>query len=253
MYHKPIFSGGYSNFNSFISEDYKVGLILTLLFRAFSVVSNFSGFHSEVCHLKEILKKNAFLIKSIDSCIKNFLNIRLTKKPVTLTVEKNYLVKILPFLGKLSLDLRTRLKNNISKNLPFCKIRAIFKSSTRISIFFQFKDKMLYCLCSNFVYKFSCGGCKAAYYGETYRHLSFRVGEHSDVSPLIGKKSKSKRSTAVKDGMLFCDHIVSIDDFKILATSDSDFHVKVKESLLILRDEPILNKNETSLPLYLFD
>ena len=39
--------------------------------------------------------------------------------------------------------------------------------------------------------------------------------------------------------MLFRDHIVSIDDFKILGTSDSDFHVKVKESLLILRDGPI--------------
>ena len=58
---------------------------------------------------------------------------------------------------------------------------------------------------------------------------------------------------AVKDHMFFCDHIVSIDDFKILAISYSDFHVKVKESLLILRDEPILNKNRTSLPLYLFD
>ena len=227
VYHKPTFSGVYSNFNSFISEEYKVGLIFTLLFRTFSVVSNFSGFHSEVCHLKEILKKNAFLIKSIDSCIKNFLNIRLTKKPVTLTVEKKDLVKVLPILGKLSLDLRTRLKNSISKNLPFCKIRVIFKSSTRISNFFQFKDKMLYCLRSNFVYKFSCGRCKAAYYGETYRHLSVRVGEHSDVSPLIGKKSKSKKSTAVKDGMLFCDHIVSIDGFKILATSISDLHVRV--------------------------
>ena len=53
--------------------------------------------------------------------------------------------------------------------------------------------------------------------------------------------------------MHFCDHIVSIDDFKILATSDSDLHVKVKESILISRDESILNKNETSLPLYLFD
>ena len=53
--------------------------------------------------------------------------------------------------------------------------------------------------------------------------------------------------------MLFSDHIVSINDLKILATSDSDFHVKVIESLLISRDEPILNKNEASLPLYLFD
>ena len=53
--------------------------------------------------------------------------------------------------------------------------------------------------------------------------------------------------------MLFSDHIVSIDDFKILTTSDSEFHVKVKESLLISCNESILNKNETSLPLYLFD
>ena len=189
----------------------------------------------------------------IDNCIKNFLNKRLTEKPVTLTAKKKDLVIVLPFLGKLSLDLRIRLKNSISKSLPFCKIRVIFKSSTCISNFFQFKDKMPYCLRSNVVYKFSCGRCNATYYGETCRHLSVRVGKYSGVSPLTRKKSKSKKSTAVKDYMLFCDHIVSIDDFKILATSDSDFHVKVKESLLTSRDEPIVNKNETSPPLYLFD
>ena len=46
----------------------------------------------------------------MDSCIKNFLNKRLTRKPVTLTAEKKDLVKVLQFLGKLSLDLRTCLK-----------------------------------------------------------------------------------------------------------------------------------------------
>ena len=189
----------------------------------------------------------------INSCIKNFLNKKLTEKPVTLTAEKKDLVIVLPFLGKLSLDLRTLLRYSISKNLPFCKIRVIFKSSTRISNFFQFKDKMFYCLHSNVAYKFLCGRCNATYYGKTCRHLSLRVGERSGVSPLTGKKSKSKKSTAVKDHMLSCDHIVSIADFKILATGDSGFHVKVKESLLISCDEPILNKNETSLPLYLFD
>ena len=53
--------------------------------------------------------------------------------------------------------------------------------------------------------------------------------------------------------MLFCNRIVSIDDFKVLATSDLDFHVKVKESLLISCGEPILNKDKTLLPLYWFD
>ena len=135
VYHKPTFSGVYSNFNSFISEEYKVGFIFTLLLWTFSIVSDFSRFHSEVCHLKEILKRNAFPIKLIDSCIKNFLSIGLTEKPVTLTAAKKDLLIVLPFLGKWSLDLKTRLKNSISKNLPFCKIRVIFKSSTHISIF----------------------------------------------------------------------------------------------------------------------
>ena len=91
----------------------------------FSIVSDFSGFHSEVCHLKEVLKKNAFPIKLIDSCIKNFLNKRLTEKPVTLTAEKNDLVIVLPFLGKLSLDLRTLLKIVSVKNFPFAKLELL--------------------------------------------------------------------------------------------------------------------------------
>ena len=53
--------------------------------------------------------------------------------------------------------------------------------------------------------------------------------------------------------MLLCDHVVSLEDFKILASSTSEFHLKMKESLLIARDKPELNRNEKSLPLYLFD
>ena len=53
--------------------------------------------------------------------------------------------------------------------------------------------------------------------------------------------------------MLFCDHIVCLDDFKILTSINSEFHLKIKESLLISRDKPELNRNEKSLPLCLFD
>ena len=70
---------------------------------------------------------------------------------------------VLLFLGKLSLDLRTRLRHSISKN--FCKIGITFKSATCISNFFKFKDKMPYCLRSNVVHKFWCGRYNAAYYG----------------------------------------------------------------------------------------
>ena len=88
---------------------------------------------------------------------------------------------------------------------------------------------MPYCLRCNVVYKFPSGRCNATYYGKTCRHLSVRVGEYSGVSALTGKKSKSKKPAAVKVHMRFCDHIESIDDFKILATSDSYFHDRSKK------------------------
>ena len=45
VYHRPTFRGLYSRFNSFIYDQYKIGLIFTLLiFRSFSIVSDFSRF-----------------------------------------------------------------------------------------------------------------------------------------------------------------------------------------------------------------
>ena len=171
VYHKPTFSGVYSNFNSFIYDEYKIGLVFTLLFRTFSIVSDFSRFHTEVIHLKEILRKNAFPIKLVDNCIKKFLNKKFLHTPVTLTVEKKELFIVLPYLGNLSLALRARLHNSINKNLPFCKIKVIFKSTTRLINFFRFKDKVPFNLRSNVVYKFSCCRCNATYYAETCRKL----------------------------------------------------------------------------------
>ena len=67
------------------------------------------------------------------------------------------------------------------------------------------------------------------------------------------KKWKVKTTTAIKDHMLLCDHVVSLEDFKILASSNSEFHLKIKESFLIACEKPKLNRNMKSLPLYLFD
>ena len=46
---------------------------------------------------------------------------------------------------------------------------------------------------------------------------------------------------------------VFFDEFKVLASSNSEFHLKIKEILLISRDQTMLNKNEASLSLHLFD
>ena len=62
-----------------------------------------------------------------------------------------------------------------------------------------------------------------------------------------------KTTTAIKDLILLCDHVVSFEDFKILPNSNSEFNLKIKQSLLISCDKPELNRNKKSLLLYLFD
>ena len=42
VYDKPTFSVVYSNFNSFIPEEYKIALIFTLLFQLFRIFQNFT-------------------------------------------------------------------------------------------------------------------------------------------------------------------------------------------------------------------
>ena len=126
------------------------------------------------------------------------MNKKFLHTPVTLTVEKNEFFIVLRYLGNLSLALKLRLHNSINKNLPFWKIKVIFKSTTRLTNFFRFKDKVPFNLRSNVVYKFSCGRCNVTSYGKTCQHLNVRVGEHSGISPINEKSRKLKQLPLLK-------------------------------------------------------
>ena len=84
------------------------------------------------------------------------------------------------------------------------------------------------------------------------RHLNVRIGEHIGISPYTKKQVKPKNSSVV-DHLLFCNHSASYDDFSILKRENKKFLLELKESLLIMRDKPSLNRNITLEPLYLFD
>ena len=45
---------------------------MTLLFRIFSIISDFLKFYEEVNNLKDVLKKNYFPTTIVDKCIKIF-------------------------------------------------------------------------------------------------------------------------------------------------------------------------------------
>ena len=105
----------YTNIKSFIPETYKTCLVKSLLFRSFSLCSNFLKLHYEIDKLKSILYKISQPCDLVDKRIKEFLGKIVVPKPVVITVPKKELVTALPYLGKLFLQIHTRI-NRIMKS-----------------------------------------------------------------------------------------------------------------------------------------
>ena len=243
VFRKETFSGVYTNFISFIALEYKFGLVHTLLNRCFNLSSDFLKFHHEVDKLKKILSKNAYPQKFIDKCIQKFLNNMFIQRLQIPTVPKKELIIILPYLGKMSQIVKTRLTKIMNKHMKFYKLRVIFQTNYRLRNYFRFKDSVPETLRSNLIYKFSCGSCTASYIDKTYRHFKVRVSELQGVSPRMGKPVKGTLSTSVRDHMLVCDRKVVHEDFKFLGNESSRYLLELKESFFIKRDRPSLNKN----------
>ena len=111
-----------------IPDEYKHGLIFTLLFRIISIVSDFLKFHEEVNYLKDVLKKNYFPTSLVGKRIKIFLNKQFTKNIRTYRFPKKSFI-VLPCPGMSPLYLKTHLQKSINRNISFCKIKIIFESS----------------------------------------------------------------------------------------------------------------------------
>ena len=168
VYRKPIFSGVFTNFGSFIPKSYKYNLLFTLLHRAFKLCSNFERFHQEIDKLKIIFETNGYPKSFVDFCIKKNLDKVFIKKEVVLKASKKELICVLPFLGKKSMQLRTRLVNSIESNLKFCKLKVIFfQSPCKLNSLFRYKDSLHKNIRSDIVYRYMRSNSKVTYYGKT--------------------------------------------------------------------------------------
>ena len=177
----------------------------------------------------------------------------LVPKRIIHIVDKKQVLLVLPFIGPLSFEIRSRLQKCLKNYIPYCSIKVVYQSKSRISNLFHFKDVVNTKLSSHIVYKFMCSCCNATYYGQTQRHFFVRASEHLGISPLTGKFVKTPKKSAIFDHMLLDGHKASFDNFSILLKEKNAFKLQLKESLLISRDKPILNRNIYSFPLELFD
>ena len=89
---------------------------------------------------------------------------------------------------------------------------------------------------------------------ETKRHFKVRICKHLGSSDLAGKKVKidSKKLTAIQEHFLWCNYSPSFEEISILTRKSNEFQLKIRESPLIVRYEPVLNNAHSSFSLQLF-
>ena len=253
VYRKPTFSGVYTNYNSFLPQIYKTGLVHTLLFRLYTICSDWNMVHREIEHLKLVMKRNAYPDCLIDRTIKRFLCHLFVKRTATTPQQDSRTFQLyLPFLGTLSSKTEKSINRAFKQYLPTCKVKIVTSASVRLKSLFNFKDKIPTYLQSGVVYKFECGSCNVTYIGETKRHTKTRYCEHLGISPLTGKPVRCPKSSPVQDHLKSCDSRAHMDCFTIIARDNNDWQLKIKESLYIRKDRPTLNGQESSVPLRLF-
>ena len=98
-----------------------------------------------------------------------------------------------------------------------------------------------------------CSCCNTTYYGETKRNLFVRASEHLGITSLRKKRVKNPKTSVIIHHFLLEGHNATYDDFSILTTESIKFKFHLKESLLIKRNKPELNRNCYTHPPELFD
>ncbi|KAL9968402.1 hypothetical protein ACROYT_G026776, partial [Oculina patagonica] len=86
-------------------------------------------------------------------------------------------------------------------------------------------------------YKASCWDCDDVYIGKTKRRLHDRKTEHFKAL------TKCEHPSAIADHIKTTGHNIKWDHFEILASSKTDLHCKIKETLYIQELQPSLNAN----------
>ena len=173
VFREATFSGVFTNFKSFMTVTYKFGLVYTLLHRSFSICSSYEKFHEEIVLLKEVFKKNEYPQFFIDKYIKKYLNKLFVPKRIIYTVDKKQVLLVLSFLGPLSFEIRSRSQKCLKSYIPYCSLKVVYQSKSRISNLFHFNDVVNTKLSSHIVYKFMCSCCNATYYGQRSNSKTF--------------------------------------------------------------------------------
>ena len=119
---------------------------------------------------------------------------------------------VLPYLGKLSLELRATLRRTIERDLSYCKLKVIFRCKCGLNTLFRFKDSLEKKIQSSIIYRYTFSNSKVTYYGKNFRQFYARAAKHMGISNLTGKRLKNINQSAISDYLLQCNCKIKFGD-----------------------------------------
>ena len=252
VYRKSTFTGLGSSFFNFTPIIFKYSAIKTLIFRAFNISSNYQNFHLELEFLKNFFTNNGYPITVFYKIVNEFLNKTFNynnKNSNIFEVPKLELYFKFPFFGTQSDKLKTELTNVLNKYFPYIKPKFIFINNFKTGNFFKFKDELPKDCVSGVVYKFCCPLCGGFYIGSTIKTLKCRVSQHNGTSCRTGLPVKASHSSIRDHTIRSCNTNIDISKFKILIRNNNESALRLLESILIYKEKPGINTNDTAVPL----
>lgn len=251
IFRKSTFTGMGLNFFSHCPLAFKINSCKTLLFRAFSLCSDWFQFHKEISFLQTYFAKNSYPAKVFSASVKSFLDNIFKPKGPNFDVPKKVMYVSLPFSTNSSV-----IKQDLCKTLeslyPYVKFNFIFMNPLRLGNLFKFKDSLQELMRSRIVYQYNCPKCNSGMYvGCTKRLLRVRIDSHKGVSHRTGASLRTKEFSAIRDHSRNCKCKVEYKHFKILDQATDDNSLPLLESLYIKHLSPTLNNQGTSVPLHI--
>ena len=252
VYKKVTDAGKCLNARSECPERYKSGVVLALLHRAFKISSDWTLFNIEVMRIKQVLINNGYSNQVFDTHLRSFLTKHHQPAPSINSTGTNHLVF---YCNQMSSAYKT--DERILKSIVYNNTRCT-QPDDKLQLVTYYRNKKTASLImknnlnppadmlkqTNVVYQYKCnlGDCALQtvnYVGETTTTLSKRISGHL-------QSGAPKQHTLLTHGMDLTRNQM-VDNIQVLYHAPDFQHLTIMEALIIRRDKPVINQQDTGI------
>ena len=200
--------------------------------------------------LKGLFVSNGFPKQVFELQTEKFFNHKLDPKDTIYSVDRKPFFIPFQYFGHKSIIYKNELTKLISQYFFQINPKIVLVNNFKISSFFKYKDSNPKSLCSSIVYKYCCPqNCGSTYIGSTTRTLYTRAMEHRGISDRSGRPRSNPVQSTPRDHSARCSSDVTLSDFSIVGSQRNVNELRILESLMILKQRPKLNKDESAFQL----